>query len=81
MGDLLLFFVASCISSFVCIVYDRFFFKFPLVQSSLWKSCCYRLLYLFCFVCFLGDIFLSFSGFDIMLWLAGLLNGDVFVVG
>lgn len=80
MGDLLLFFVASCISSFVCIVYDRFF-KFRLVQSSLWKSCCYRLLYLFCFVCFLGDIFLSFSGFDIMLWLAGLLNGDVFVVG
>ena len=48
--------------------------------SSLWKSCYYHLLVLFCSVCFLDDIFFSF-GFHIMLWLAGLSNGDVFVVG
>lgn len=35
-----------------------------------------------CFTCsVLFNIFFSFSGFDIMLWLAGLSNGDVFVVG
>ena len=43
MGDLLLFFVASCISSFVCIVYDLFFLNFvsysPLYGKAAVTAC------------------------------------------
>lgn len=83
-GGLLLFFLAYCFLHLFVLFMPLFISNFvssrTILPPSLWKSCYYRLLVLFCFVCFLDDIFFLWIRYYAMTS-GSFSNGDVFVVG